>query len=218
MLNSLFNISNFNISNYKIFANIFDNIVMVYKTNLDMMGIWISSALISMIFLGFYPIVSFIGERKRGKNTNRDSDSRKKRENTLREIQTLTLQHHASLEGITLLAGALTKKVNDFEKLLTDINQKIDQKISDSIISNVEPIETTVEDLHHDVDQIKTEISDKFSKIQRNFILLGNKLGEFTDDEYRKFVANINEQVREMKGAIFLPDEDNDSDNSEYQP
>lgn len=124
----------------------------------------------------------------------------------------MILQHHAKLEGMSLLVGELSKKVNDFEGHVTGI----DQKIVDVMSSHTTSTDTLIIDLSNEFNNIKAKNAEKFQKIQRNFNLLSVKLGDFNDDEYRKTTATINEQLREMKGAIFLPDEENDEDDSDY--
>ena len=183
-----------------------DSVVSVYKNNIEMMGY----LYLGLIVLCIYFVITLFNSGGRSKTNN--SGSRKKRDDTLRELQTTVLKDHATIEALTLLVGALTRKVESFEVIVNNI----DQKINERIVNHTENIEVTLSDIGHDVDNMRNDYNEKFAKIQRNFTVLGNKLGEFTDDEYRKSMANITEQVREMKGAIFLPDEEDDND-SEYQ-
>ena len=143
------------------------------------------------------------------KSSDRTSDkqNRTRRSN----ISDTVAKDHATLEGLTLLLGKLTEKVEKFEVAVN----AIDQKINDRILSHTKIIEDDLTELGQDIDQVKTVLKDKFTKVQRNFNLLGNKIGDFNIDEYHKSLANINEQVREMKNAIFLPFQENDDD-SEY--
>ena len=184
-----------------------DSVVGLYEYNNTLLFAPVLGVIVTFLMI----IISFLFKSKQSKTPN-STERRKKRDDILREIQTVVLKDHATLEGLTLLVGALTRKVENFEAIVNTI----DQKINDRIVSHTENLEVTLGDIGHEVDQMKNDLSEKFGKIQRNFALLSSKLGDFTDNEYRKSMANITEQVREMKGAIFLPDEEDDND-SDYQ-
>jgi uncharacterized coiled-coil protein SlyX len=179
--------------------------------------------MIGLCLLGLIPVVLIVWSTvfRSSKSQTKDSGHssihsngtvKKRRDEKLQELQARSFQQQASLEGLSLLVGTMSMKVEDFERIVTGL----DRKVIDLMSAQTAATNTLFDDLNNDVNNMRTEMAEKFQKIQRNFNLLSVKLGDFNDDEYRKFSATINEQLREMKGAIFLPDEENDDDDSDY--
>jgi hypothetical protein len=203
-----------------------DNIVYImniYRTWKEIFGVVQINVMIGLCLLGLIPVVLIVWSTvfRSSKSQTKDSGHssihsngtvKKRRDEKLQELQARSFQQQASLEGLSLLVGTMSMKVEDFERIVTGL----DRKVIDLMSAQTAATNTLFDDLNNDVNNMRTEMAEKFQKIQRNFNLLSVKLGDFNDDEYRKFSATINEQLREMKGAIFLPDEENDDDDSDY--
>jgi len=64
------------------------------------------------------------------------------------------------------------------------------------------------------IDSLTKNTDDKFQKIQHNFTVLGNKIGNFNYNDYKNYQKSIDNQLKELRGAIFLPEEDGSSENN----
>jgi hypothetical protein len=179
----------------------------IYNNYQDIFGSWKDITVSVMATVGVFAFLSKIWSILFNKKERMDNN--KINNEKIRELWNITFKNHSTLEAVTSLIGSLSKKIDYFEKFADNI----DQKIIDKLKSCSEINETSVENITNEIDNINTNNTEKFNKIQRNFNILSLKLGDFTYDEYRKIISGINEQIREMKGAIFLPDEDNDEDN-----
>lgn len=81
---------------------------------------------------------------------------------------------------------------------------------SDDLIS----LKTELKSLSLLIDSLSKTSDDKFQKIQHNFNVLGNKIGNFNYNDYKNYQQSIDDQLKELRGAIFLPEEDGSSENN----
>ena len=107
------------------------------------------------------------------------------------------------MDGLTLLVGALSKKVENFEGVIEEISDKLNYVVE------------KVDNFDAEISNNKLSTNKSFQKAQENFKLLEANINS-NFNHYQKFSAYVNDELKEIKGAIFLPEEDSDID-SEYK-
>ena len=126
---------------------------------------------------------------------------------------------------MTLLVGQLSdsviiieNKIKTFENIVIEnTNEKI-SRLQENVIDNNRKIESTFETfdtIQEESSDLKHLINARFLNIQRNLQVMDETIGNFTTEEYNDFKEHVNEELRLLHNAIFLPD-DEDTDGSEY--
>ena len=122
-----------------------------------------------------------VGSGKSKSNNRSNSSSRKRREEIIKTLQTTVLKDHATAEGLTLLVGALSRKVEVFSTKLGEMDEYVEN--IKKLTSSVETMDGTIDELGAEVDTYKEQTDERFRKTHRNFGVITNKLGDFIFNE-----------------------------------
>ncbi len=209
------------------------DVITTFHATQDTLGFWpvmvvsvLSLLGIVTLFSSIYTLVVGSDKTKGRGNSSSNSSSRKRREEIIKKLQTTILKDHATAEGLTLLVGALSRKVEGFSAKLGEMDEYIDNNLIERLTKvdeNIEKLSSSTKAMDGNIDELvaeadtyKDQTNERFCKTQRNFGVISNKLGNFTFNDYQAFVESTQEGLRELSGAIFLPEEDDDDD-SEYK-
>ena len=119
----------------------------------------------------------------------------------INQVKNRVLMNRSTVEGLTLLVGELSRKVEIYEELNRDIQDKLHD-----LESNCKILDKTT------FDRFKN-VAHNFQLLTDNFQLLTDNLGSFTDDEYRNFVQITRDDLKVLRDAIFVPiDSEEDSE------
>lgn len=141
------------------------------------------------------------------------STNRKNRDKIINELRIGFLKNSASIESFGLMVGALMKKVDDFEKKLSEISLKCDQDIN-SIRENTDSIKDNTDKIIQVSESRQNKINLSFQRIQHNFSVMDEKLKNFTSEEYHQFCKDISAEIKTLHDAIFVPLDDSSEDSS----
>jgi mannose/fructose/N-acetylgalactosamine-specific phosphotransferase system component IID len=136
----------------------------------------------------------------------------KPRVSDLQKIQTAVLKNHSTVEGLTLLVGALSQKVETLTSTIDDIEAEMDDDVKRDVIS----ISNSLETIHSEIEKERKINMDRASKIQENFQNIEKLLDTFIYEEYENFTTETKSQLESLHDAIFVP-LNGDSEDSEYQ-
>jgi mannose/fructose/N-acetylgalactosamine-specific phosphotransferase system component IID len=136
----------------------------------------------------------------------------KPRVSDLQKIQTAVLKNHSTVEGLTLLVGALSQKVETLTSTIDDIEAEMDDDVKRDVIS----ISNSLETIHSEIEKERKINMDRASKIQENFQNIEKLLDTFIYEEYENFTTETKSQLESLHDAIFVP-LNRDSEDSEYQ-
>jgi TolA-binding protein len=183
-------------------------LINVYQSYQEMFGFWRTTVLSIMAAYGFMSFLivmwSILLYMFQNNNSSEDNASEHIAEKKNNGSRSQNCQHKLKIDELEKTIEKLSQKVEYLEECTLNFDREI--------IDKSKITDTSIDDLNEEVTAINKEISEKFQKIQRNFNLISLRLGNFTDEEYRKFSSSVNQRLREMKGAIFLPDDENDDD------
>lgn len=150
-------------------------------------------------------------------SSNDSSRDKKSYRDKIKELQRAILKQSATTEGLTLLVGALSAKVDEFQKLENSVDERFV-----NMCATIRRLEQGFETVGSEIDEIiqsqndfSKDTTSKFVKVQRNFAILHNDLKDFTTEEYEEFKEHVLSDVKTLHDAIFIP-VDSDS-GSEYE-
>lgn len=209
-----------------------NTVVMLFNNTQDVIGYWPTVTISVLSFLGTMTILStmysvFRGARRvSNRKQNSGSSGRKRKDEIIHKLQTTILKDHATVEGLTLLVGALSKKVEGFDGRVAEVEEYMDNELTNElkelgdgvnkINEGIKSLDGDVEHVVKDIETMKQQTTERFQKVQRNFALLTSKLGNFTEAEYKDFVEIVRSDLKALQGAIFVPvDSEEDSEYTE---
>ncbi len=145
---------------------------------------------------------------------------------SLQNLQSTILKDHATIDGLTLLVGALSKKTNDFETKLSEIEDFVDndlvgdiKEINSKIITTQDEItdlNVNIEKNISNTNDLKSITERRFKNVQTNFTIMTSKLGNIDHKDYDVFVKNTTDQLLSLRDAIFVPIGDDTDEESIY--
>ena len=185
--------------------------------------IFIYFLIISMLALIIYLIIATCKCLCRcvrsGKDTqNNIVTSKKTYRDKIKELRTALIKQIAIGDGLTLLVGALSSKVDSFEKILVEMEHNIPGKLDEitneqkSLTEGLKSLDIQIDNLQVENGDLVNDMNNKFTRIQRNFTVLAETLGGFSENDYIELKEHIRSELRILHDAIFVPLDNSGSD------
>ncbi len=142
--------------------------------------------------------------------------SRKNRDKVINELHDTALKNTATIESFSLMVGELLKKVEGFEIRLGSFETKLEKfehKLSEAegYLDDELPAELGV--LSKNIKKLTGALA-QVSNHQKN---VDNKLGDFDNNGYCQFCDRTTTELRNLRDAIFVPVEEDDEQDSDYE-
>ncbi len=214
------------------------DVITTFHVTQDTLGFWpvMVGSVLSLLgavtlFSSIYTLIVGSDKTKGSSSSSSsrsNSSSRKRREEIIKNLQTTILKDHATAGGLTLLVGALSRKVEVFSAKLEEVEEYIDNNLIEqlskvdenikNLFSSIKAMDGNIDELGAEADTYKDQTNERFRKTHRNFGVIVNKLGDFSVNDYQDFIKSAEEQLRELRGAIFLPEDDEEEDDNVLHP
>jgi len=134
------------------------------------------------------------------------------------------LKQRATIEGLTLLVGSFSKKLDDarLDSLKDDIFVEVEEIVMDAIgeknktlYRSIDGVNRNAERVSSEMAELKTQMTGKFLKIQQNFNYLDKVITD-SQGENSEFRQAVIEKVDTLHDAIFVPMDSDDDTDSDY--